>query len=171
MHRYVPKPDPAVFRITKTNHNILQGVDNESTLTKKDIRKWEAWLAYNAYRFWTVDGGPLSKKGGADVIVIDDPQMPALIPMLKEHRPDIPVIYRSHIEIRSDLTGKEGSPQNVVWSYLWSKIKQADLFISHPVHSFIPAEVERQKVGLLPAATDWCVSPFIIIPVPLITLR
>lgn len=152
---YVPKPDPAVFRITKTNHNILQGVDNESTLTKKDIRKWEAWLAYNAYRFWTVDGGPLSKNGGADIVVIDDPQMPALIPLLKEHRPDTPVIYRSHIEIRSDLTGKEGSPQQVVWKYLWSKISQADLFLSHPVYSFIPAEVERRKVGLLPAATDW----------------
>lgn len=26
INRYVPKPNPQVFRITKDNHNILQGM-------------------------------------------------------------------------------------------------------------------------------------------------
>ena len=56
--------------------------------------------------------------------------MPGLIPMIKKVRPDLPIIYRSHIEIRSDLTSIKGSPQSEVWDYLYKNIKLADLFIS-----------------------------------------
>jgi hypothetical protein len=61
---------------------------------------------------------------------IDDPQMPGLIPLIKKVRPDLPIVYRSHIEIRSDLVHKAGSPQEEVWKYLWKNIQLADLFIS-----------------------------------------
>lgn len=60
----------------------------------------------------------------------DDPQMPGMIPLIKQHRPDLPIIYRSHIEIRSDLVHQPGSPQEEVWKYLWNNIQLADLFIS-----------------------------------------
>ncbi|KAI9789752.1 MAG: hypothetical protein M1816_005791 [Peltula sp. TS41687] len=153
---HVPDPDPAVFRVTKNNHNILQGVAGPSVrLTEKDVEKWESWLQYNARTHWTRDGGPLSKENGADVIVIDDPQMPGLIPIARKIRPDVPVIYRSHIEMRSDLIAQKGSPQEALWSYLWKSISLADVFISHPVPSFIPETVDRRKVGLLAASTDW----------------
>lgn len=56
--------------------------------------------------------------------------MPGLIPLIRKVRPEIPVIYRSHIEIRSDLVHNPGSPQEEVWKYLWNNIKLADLFIS-----------------------------------------
>ena len=87
--------------------------------------------------------------------VPDDPQMPGLIPLIKKTRPNLPIIYRSHIEIRSDLIHKKGSPQEEVWEYLWNNIKHADLFISHPVRNFVPDDVPVETLTLLGAATDW----------------
>jgi len=81
--------------------------------------------------------------------------MPGLIPLIKKTRPDLPIIYRSHIEIRSDLIHKKGSPQEEVWEYLWNNIKHADLFISHPVRNFVPDDVPVETLTLLGAATDW----------------
>jgi len=56
--------------------------------------------------------------------------MPGLIPLIKRIRPELPIVYRSHIEIRSDLVHVPGSPQEEVWKYLWNNIQHADLFIS-----------------------------------------
>ena len=81
--------------------------------------------------------------------------MPGLIPLIKKTRPELPIIYRSHIEIRSDLIHKKGSPQEEVWEYLWNNIKHADLFISHPVRNFVPDDVPVETLTLLGAATDW----------------
>ncbi|KAI5857205.1 hypothetical protein BZA05DRAFT_415878 [Tricharina praecox] len=152
---YIPKPSPTVFRITKTNHNILQGVaapDARFTQEKQD--KYTEWITFNAYRYWLSRGGPLAEHG-ADVVVIDDPQMPGLIPLIRQTRPEVKIIYRSHIEIRSDLINVAGSPQEEVWKFLWDRIKMADVFISHPVNNFVPADVPKEILALMPAATDW----------------
>lgn len=82
--------------------------------------------------------------------------MPGLIPMIKKVTPNRPVLYRSHIQIRSDLVAKAGSPQAEVWDFLWSNIQGADMFISHPIPDFVPHTVPREKVVYLPATTDWC---------------
>jgi hypothetical protein len=105
--------------------------------------------------------------------------MPGLIPLIRKVRPEVPIVYRSHIEIRSDLVHKEGSPQEEVWKYLWNNIQHADLFISacghsygpllnqvlisglrvgHPVNKFVPSDVSAEKLCLLGAATDWFVQ-------------
>lgn len=94
-------------------------------------------------------------EGGADVIVVDDPQMHGLIPVIKANSIHRPVIYRSHIEIRSDLVAKDGSPQSTAWGYMWNNVKMADMFISHPVRQFVPKNVPTTMIGYLPAATDW----------------
>jgi hypothetical protein len=86
---------------------------------------------------------------------IDDPQMPGLIPLIKKLTPERPVLYRSHIQIRSDLVDIEGTPQADIWGFLWEKIQHADMFISHPMPSFVPKNVSREKVAYLPATTDW----------------
>ncbi|KAF8522124.1 trehalose phosphorylase [Hysterangium stoloniferum] len=152
---YVPNPSPAVFRTTKNNHNILQGVADPSLrLTKPQATAFDEWIQKNATRYWFSEGGPLTR-GGVDVAFIDDPQMPGLIPMIKKARPDLPIIYRSHIEIRSDLVHIKGSPQEEVWNFLWDRIKLADLFIAHPVSKFVPNSVPTDILGLLPATTDW----------------
>jgi alpha,alpha-trehalose phosphorylase (configuration-retaining) len=136
-----------VFRTTKNNHNILQGVAAPTLrLTQEQKDGFDAWILKNGLR-WTAEGGPLAP-GGVDVAFIgaclllsfsyrgyvifypDDPQMPGLIPLIRKVRPKVPIVYRSHIEIRSDLVHKEGSPQEEVWKYLWNNIQHADLFIS-----------------------------------------
>ncbi|EIN08084.1 trehalose synthase [Punctularia strigosozonata HHB-11173 SS5] len=151
---YVPNPSPQVFRTTKNNHNILQGVAAPDVrLTDEQKEAFDAWILKNGLR-WTAEGGPLAP-GGVDIAFIDDPQMPGLIPLIKKVRPDLPIIYRSHIEIRSDLVHKKGSPQEEVWQYLWKNIQLADMFISHPVNKFVPSDVPVEKLSLLGAATDW----------------
>ncbi|OKL63516.1 hypothetical protein UA08_01663 [Talaromyces atroroseus] len=155
---YVPKPRPGVFRITKTNHNILQGVSApEERFTSDHQQLMEDWLQDNANRYWLSSGGPLQSpsEGGADLVVVDDPQMPSLIPIAKKSAPDRPVIFRSHIQIRSDLVEKPGTPQFEAWRWLWDHIKLADIFISHPVDAFVPATVPKEIVGYMPATTDW----------------
>ncbi|KKY29770.1 putative clock-controlled-9 protein [Diaporthe ampelina] len=155
---YVPKPRPGVFRITKNIHNILQGVSHpDQRISDEEKAIIIDWITDNAERYWFSDGGPLCRpeEGGADVVMIDDPQMPGLIPLIKKRTPDRPVLYRSHIQIRTDLVAKEGSPQADTWSFLWANIKHADMFISHPIPSFVPHNVPKEKVTYLPATTDW----------------
>jgi hypothetical protein len=147
------------------------------TVKQRDILR--DWTHENAERYWFTKAGPAipawfeqhgpppppwfnkigplvsPSEGGADIIVIDDPQLAFLIPLIKQRTPDRPVIYRSDIQIRSDLVDLPGSPQAEVWGFLWDAIEQADLFISHPVSAFVPKSVPSEKVGYIPASTDW----------------
>lgn len=67
--RYVPNPSPAVFRTTKNNHNILQGVaDPNLRLTDEAKANFDAWILKNGLR-WTTEGGPLAA-GGVDIAFI-----------------------------------------------------------------------------------------------------
>ncbi|KAH9886354.1 family 4 glycosyltransferase [Xylariomycetidae sp. FL2044] len=155
---YVPKPRPGVFRSTKNMHNCLQGVSKPGEkLSLEEQETIKDWITENAKRYWFSEGGPLQpmEEGGADVIVIDDPQMPGLIPLIKEITPNRPVIYRSHIQIRTDLVAQEGTPQHEAWEYLWNNIQHADVFISHPIPEFVPHNVPKEKVAYMPATTDW----------------
>ncbi|KAG0641031.1 trehalose phosphorylase [Tuber brumale] len=155
MSWYIPQADPEAFRITKTNHNILQGVaDPEERFGPERQAILDKWTRKNAARYWLSPGGPLAP-GGADVVIIDDPQMPALIPLIKKARPEVKIIYRSHIEVRQDLVAIPASPQEQVWRWIWSHVKKADIFISHPVDKFVPYDVPLAMVGLMPACTDW----------------
>ncbi|KAF2004518.1 glycosyltransferase family 4 protein [Amniculicola lignicola CBS 123094] len=154
---YVPKPKPEVFRITKNNHNILQGVaDPNLRLADEQIKSLDEWCKSNAECFWTRNG-PLAPRsqGGADVIVVDDPQMPSLVAIAKAMDPDRPVIFRSHIQVRADLADEVGTPTSEVWNWIWNHVKKADLFVSHPVREFVPLTVPINEVGYMPATTDW----------------
>ncbi|KAH0497668.1 hypothetical protein TgHK011_004957 [Trichoderma gracile] len=155
---YVPKPHPGVFRVTKNIHNTLQGVSPRGLfISEEEKNSILEWITDNGNRYWFSEGGPLCRpeKGGADIVIIDDPQMPCLIPLIKKLTPSRPVFYRSHIQIRADLIKDPSSPQADVWDFLWQNIKHADLFISHPMPSFVPHNVPREKVLYMPATTDW----------------
>jgi hypothetical protein len=144
--------------VTKHKHNILQGITRPDERLSADDRKLlSAWIEENAKRYWTVPGGPLSSpaEGGADVLIVDDPQMPGLIPVAKRLAPGRPIIFRSHIQIRSDLVDQPGTPQAEAWKYLWNNAKCADCFIAHPVSVVVPRDVPPEIVGYMPAATDW----------------
>jgi glycosyltransferase involved in cell wall biosynthesis len=157
--RYVPVGKSAIFRITKDNHNILQGVAvNGERLTDKKIESLDNWVQEEAEKcHWMEFGGPLSarEKGGADVIIVDDPQMPSLVRIAKEKDPNRPVIFRSHIQVRADLADQPDTPTAEVWNWIWNHVKACDVFVSHPVRAFVPAVVTTEKVGYLPATTDW----------------
>jgi hypothetical protein len=67
--RYVPNPSPNVFRTTKNNHNILQGVARpDLRLTREAKDQFDAWIQKNGLR-WTAEGGPLAP-GGVDIAFI-----------------------------------------------------------------------------------------------------
>jgi glycosyltransferase involved in cell wall biosynthesis len=154
----VPNPKPAVFRITKTNHNILQGVPKpEDRFTKEDQQLVDDFGTANAERSWTKDGCPLAprSKGGADLIVVDDPQMPVLVSIAKEMDPERPVIFRSHIQMRSELIRDTNSQAHAVWQWIWSHAQKADVFVAHPISKFVPDGVPEEKVAYMPATTDW----------------
>ncbi|KAF7729511.1 hypothetical protein EC973_004185 [Apophysomyces ossiformis] len=151
---YVARPKPEVFDITKRKfHNVLQGVAPPGTrLTDEDKQIFLDWSRENVIRFWLQSKGPILN---SDVIVIDDPQLVGIIPYIKKHAPNVRIIFRSHIEIRADLIRDDpDGPQAATWEFLWSFIQHVDLFISHPMDNFIPDDVPRRNVVLLPATTD-----------------
>ncbi|ORZ22342.1 hypothetical protein BCR42DRAFT_345122 [Absidia repens] len=153
-HWFVARPKPEVFDITKRKfHNVLQGVAApDIRLTEEDKQMFIEWSDENANRFWLGENGPIRN---SDVIIIDDPQVAGIIPHIKKHSPKTRIIFRSHIEIRADLIrDNPNGPQAETWNFLWNFIKQADLFIAHPMHNFIPDVVPRKNVALLPACTD-----------------
>jgi glycosyltransferase involved in cell wall biosynthesis len=81
--------------------------------------------------------------------------MPKLVQIAKRLDPDRPVIFRSHIQVRGDLADQEDTPTAGVWRWVYENIKDADVFISHPVREFVPKVVPPAKVGYMPATTDW----------------
>ncbi|KAJ2780900.1 hypothetical protein H4R18_003195 [Coemansia javaensis] len=152
---FVAKPNPDVFVITKRKfHNVFQGVtdDEQYRLLPEDKKLWVEWCEQNFDNYWGEGKGVVDS---ADVIIMDDPQVSAIIPRIRKLNPTARIIYRSHIEVRADLASVPGSMQHALWDFLWSGfISHSDLFISHPVAGFIPPRVPHSKVALMPAATD-----------------
>jgi hypothetical protein len=134
-------------------HNILQGVaDPQQDLMPDQKKNFQGWIQTNYNKFWLPNDDYLFNNR---IIVIDDPQLTALIPLIKKKRPDAKIIFRSHIQIQSDLVDKGNTPQAHVWDYLFDFVKQADLFIAHPVEHFVPQNVkDHMPVLYMPPATD-----------------
>lgn len=81
--------------------------------------------------------------------------MPGLVNLAKERDPTRPVLFRSHIQVRADLADEAGTATSEVWQWIWNHVKDCDVFVSHPVRAFVPKVVTPEKVGYLPATTDW----------------
>ncbi|GAA5824544.1 hypothetical protein JCM11251_000467 [Rhodosporidiobolus azoricus] len=151
---YVPAGDPSVFNITKRKfHNVLQNVAEDNVrLTDKDKKLFEDWTQYNYDRYWSGEDSPLKR---LDIFVCDDPQLTALIPIVRRVSPRTKIVFRSHIQIRADLIDQKKEQISTTWDYLWGFIKQADLFVSHPVEEFVPKVVkESMPVVYMPPSTD-----------------
>lgn len=148
-HWYVLKDRIEAFEITKKKfHNVLQAVSSpDVVLNNKDKEIYNAWTTENADYFRAVIKN-------ADVIVIDDPQPSGLMPIIRRYRPQAKIIYRSHIQIESDLVDQPGTPQSITWNFIWNNIKSCDCFIAHPIRKFIPKNVPKEKVVMMPATTD-----------------
>jgi len=148
-HWYILTPDSDVFVVTKSKfHNMLQAVSPVGTeLTQEEMDLYDRWILENAQKLEKVFQD-------SDVIVIDDPQPCGLIPHIKSVNPKAKIIYRSHIQIVGSLASTENTPQRKTWSFLWERIKGADLFVSHPIKDFIPTDVPKEKIVYMPATTD-----------------
>lgn len=150
---YAPKPRPAILRVMHKIHCILQGVSEQRKIVSNDEKQLiVSWITENADRYWFSEGGPLCApaNGGADVIIIDDPQMSVLIPLIRKTTPYRYVLYRSHTPIRTDDAAR------LLWKDFWSyQIQYADLFIGYPIPDYDPWNVPKTKVVYLPATTDW----------------
>lgn len=152
---FVPKPNPTVFRITKDIHNLLQGVAGpEVDFTQAQQKTYEQWLESNCEHLnWTSDVFTNS-----DVIILDDPQLLGCVKHIRKSwhgRGKQIVIYRSHIQIRTDLIKDPSKPQYRLWNYLMSHIRQCDLFISHPLSlQSVPSDIPTSKVVFMPAFAD-----------------
>ncbi|KAJ8663429.1 hypothetical protein O0I10_000668 [Lichtheimia ornata] len=170
LHWYVARPKPEVFDITKRKlHNVLQGIAPMAvaSLTDEEKQAYMDWSTENVERYWLDEDGPIRN---SDIIIVDDPQVTGIIPHIKRHAPNARIIFRSHIEIRADLIREHPNGREAQsWKFLWGFIKDADLFISHPIDNFVPDHVPRQNVALMPACTDpldglnkhlepWCVE-------------
>ncbi|MCR4296889.1 MAG: glycosyltransferase, partial [Elusimicrobia bacterium] len=77
-----------------------------------------------------------------------------LIPFIRAVNPSARILYRSHIQVRAELTDHPGTAQARTWAFLWENIRHAAAFVSHPLEQFVPAVVPREKVAFMPATTD-----------------
>ncbi|KXS18483.1 glycosyltransferase family 4 protein [Gonapodya prolifera JEL478] len=149
---FVMKPKPEVFDITKRRmHNVLQGVAGKDVIfTDEDQTIYEDWCRDNAERYFA--DGPFVK---TDVFVMDDPQVVAMLPIIKKVNPTAKIIFRCHIEVRNDIIKADPESQTAkVWNYLWNFIKDSDLFVFHPVKTFVPDQVPLNRLVYMPAVTD-----------------
>lgn len=148
-HWIVLYPLKEAFDITKQKfHNVLQAVADPSVkLTDADKSIYNSWITYNAQALEV-------HYKDADVVVIDDPQPAGLLPYIKKANNKGKILYRSHIQIESHLADKVGTPQHTTWEFIWSHIKDNDLFISHPMKQFVPKNVPLKTTVMMPATTD-----------------
>lgn len=150
---HVPEGHVSVFDITKKKfHNVLQGVaKSDVKLEEMDRKYFEIWTKANYEQFWKETG----VFEGGKIVVIDDPQLTALIPLLRRDHPSSPIIFRSHIQIQSDLVDDPKTEQHAVWNYHFDFVKHVDLFLAHPVDFFVPQNVkETLPVLYMPPSTD-----------------
>ena len=103
-------------------------------MTDSDKRGFELWSKANAEVYWTEEVFRSN-----DVMILDDPQVTGSIPYIRQMNPNAHLIYRSHIQIRSDLVEQGDTPQSDIWRYLWDNfICKTDWFVAHPVPEFFP---------------------------------
>jgi hypothetical protein len=163
-----------IVDITKKKfHNVLQGVaEKDVKLGEEDEAYFEAWIKSNYEKFWKdtgvrpglvrIEGSMLITCGAWTfqvltdrILVADDPQVVPLIPRVKKDFPETKIIFRSHIQIQSDLTDDPSTEQAHVWDYLFGFIKHSDMFLAHPADFFIPKNVkENLPVMYMPPSTD-----------------
>ncbi|KFG27263.1 uncharacterized protein NESG_00341 [Nematocida ausubeli] len=169
---HVCTPSTSVFNITKMKvHNVLQNAFNNSIQTKGELEanlqegeesvwlseddkaKIDGWIESNYTQHWK------ERIQESTVVVLDDHQVSRLAKVIKKDAPNVLIIYRSHIQIRTDLIGKSTDPNNLtamdnLWQFLWESLTHADYFVSHPFEETVPKDVPAHKVIFQPAGTN-----------------
>ncbi|KAK6383322.1 hypothetical protein LTR81_027481 [Elasticomyces elasticus] len=154
----VPKTSPEVLRILETNGRILRGnAPPGLRFTHAQQQKVHNWVLSNAERLWVSDGCPLAprSRGGASLIVVDDPHMAVLVTIAKKLDPARAVVYRSHSDVQPSLVLDAASNTAQVFNWNWSYSEVADVFIGHPIKGIQSQVMPKQRLGYMPATSDW----------------
>lgn len=140
-------PNDRAFRVTKDWHNTFQGVAQHS---REHLQR-----GFATYEEWIRDENaePLRPYlQQASIVTIHDPQPHLLI---EDIPAETPIAWRSHIQNRTDLIGRPGSPQELVWNYVnKGKVERAAAQVYHPVEEFVPHNVPDNRVNFGPATFD-----------------
>jgi alpha,alpha-trehalose phosphorylase (configuration-retaining) len=156
-HWYALSPDPEAAKVTKWKfHNVMQAVAEDGVrLTEENKAVYNSWMKEN----YNLLAESLSQD---DIIIMDDWQPSGLIPYIKgdENNAGLnraaPILFRDHIHTEGELMVTPGTPQHTTWDFLWNhnRIKDADVFITHPKDEFVPPNVPDEKVVFMPATGD-----------------
>jgi hypothetical protein len=147
----VSEPDPEAFDVTKKMHNLQQDVlTPDVQFTDDDIAKHQEYGVKNF-------AGMIEKVPGfaeADFYWIEDPQLAAMIPKLRELNPNARFIYRNHIQTDRDKMATPGSPQNRIYEYLRDtcQVGDVDTYVAHPVEQFVP--YNTPNVAYMPPTSE-----------------
>ncbi|KAF3043821.1 hypothetical protein E8E12_010581 [Didymella heteroderae] len=155
---YVPKPKPEVSFITSSIRETLCGdLHPDARSDPEPIWILDQWCKQNSEQFWISKGDPLAprSRGGADLVVVGDVQMASLVRIAKQQDPTRPVVFNCQVQINADLTDQVGTAPFKLWSWLWSHVKDCDIFLHHPVPGGVPRTVTPKKVGYMLATADW----------------
>lgn len=122
-------------------------------LTEENQDRIDKWLESNYNSHWR------KVVQNSTVVVLDDHQVARLAKIIRKDAPEIRIIYRSHIQIRTEcmqdaLQTQKPSAIDNVWSFLWDSLQYVDYFVSHPIDTFVPKNVPRNKLIFQPAGTD-----------------
>lgn len=140
-------PEEKAFRVTKDWHNTFQGVVNHQP------EHIEAGLA--VYNSW-IENSNVPILGDylrtADVVTLHDPQPHGLISIIPDN---IPTVWRSHIQNRTDLINTPGSIQALLWDFVYKgKVEKASAQVYHPVNEFVPGNIKQEVTNFMPATFD-----------------
>ena len=155
---YVLEPQPEVSSIAKANDNILRGLSGPNERLKDgQLGIIAYWAEQNAISWWISDDGPLAPRhlGGADFIIIDDSQIPNLVKIAKELDPFRPVVWRSHFQLCSSPVDNPFSAFTPAYTWLYSHVQFADVFIMPPIPTSILMDTVPGKVGRMSTTIDW----------------
>jgi hypothetical protein len=164
-HWLVGFPDEEAFETTKFMHNGRQlNVEPGAQFTEEmqAIHTRYGEENYGGVREFR-EGMPEPLRHGmkhlavfqrATHLILDDPQLAAMLPLIERDRPDLQVDTRNHIQTNRDSIADPDSLQHAIETYLIETchFNNQHAYMAHPVEQFVPYGTEN--VAFVPPICD-----------------
>lgn len=128
------------YDITKAIHNTIQGKD--IVLSEKQLKIWEEVNRLNSDILQS-----LFHDDNVPGIFVEDPQVAPMIPYIKKYNPEVPLIWRKHIDISGIRKSNEGAM--IIWNKILEyldHLSDEDIVLFQPGH--IPDGIEQYKFNV-----------------------
>ncbi len=147
---YVLTPNADAFDVTKYSfHCNFQNTGGIKPLTAARKAIYLQWISdeFEALK---------DMLAAADVFVCDDWQPAGLIPHIRRNGFRCKIAFRDHIQSEGKLMVTPGTTQAASWDFLWhdNMISTVNVFVAHPVASFVPGNVPSSMATLMPATIE-----------------